>query len=294
MFNQTEQTQFFESILFNSLGKNTQINNIHFISGGCINNAVKLETNLCAFFVKWNIQDLENMFQIEAKSLNILRKANEFYIPEVIGFGKYLDKAYLTLEFIDEGFKTEKYWQNFGVALAKLHQHQGVSFGLDFDNYIGSLIQHNDYLEDGIQFFIEKRLRTQAGLALYNHKISKTLYDRLEQFYKFLPDLLPQEKPSLLHGDLWSGNAIIGKNNEPVLIDPAIYYGNREIEIAFTKLFGGFSKIFYNTYEEAYPLEKGFQQRIEIYNLYPLLVHVNLFGKSYLSGIEKVLKKYLD
>jgi fructosamine-3-kinase len=146
------------------------------------------------------------------------------------------------------------------------------------------LLQSNEYTANWIDFFIEKRLKAQAGLAFYNGEIPRSLYDKFNDLYNKLPELLPSEKPALLHGDLWSGNVIVGSNGHVSLIDPAVYYGNREAEIAFTKLFGGFSSAFYDAYNEAFPLEKGFEERIDIYNLYPLLVHVNLFGSGYING----------
>ena len=286
------QIQFFESILFEGLGQEITVNGYEVLSGGNINNAVKIDTTIGFFFVKWNESDHTEAFASEARGLELLRNTHEVQVPHVIAYGHKMQKAYIILEYIDSRRPQSGYWEHFGRSLAKLHRHTHTQFGLDQDNFIGSLKQSNEWHDDGVQFFIEKRLKVQAGLALYNGEISRALYDKFDSLYTRLPDLIPAEKPALLHGDLWSGNVMVGANGWVCLIDPAVYYGNREAELAFTKLFGGFNPAFYLAYGEAYPLEKGFEERIDIYNLYPLLVHVNLFGSGYLSGIEKVLKKF--
>lgn len=287
-----EQIQFFEQLLFETLGYDLSIQSFEFVSGGCINNAVKLQTQEGNFFVKWNVQSLEGMFEAEAKGLALIAETQEIATPKVLGLGKKGDKAYLMLDFVSASFPKQNFWKNFGASLAKMHQHHQGYFGLDFDNYIGSLPQYNQIHQEGLAFFIEKRLRIQSGLALYNNQISKELYQKFDELYKKLPDIVPNEDPALLHGDLWSGNYMIDAGGQPLLIDPAVYYGYREAEIAFTKLFGGFEEDFYLAYHEELPLEKGFENRMDIYNLYPLLVHVNLFGAGYLSGVKRTLEKY--
>jgi fructosamine-3-kinase len=286
------QIEFFESILFEGLGQEIAVTNYEFLSGGNINNAVKIETAKGYFFVKWNESDHAEAFACEARGLELLRSTQEVQVPEIIAFGHKMQKSYIILDYISSPRPQMGYWEHFGRSLAKLHSHTHTHFGLEYDNYIGSLKQSNEWQGDGTQFFIEKRLRVQASLALYNGEIPRALYDKFNSLYDSLPGLLPAEKPALLHGDLWSGNVMVGNNGWVCLIDPAVYYGNREAELAFTKLFGGFTPAFYQAYMEVAPLDKGFEERVEIYNLYPLLVHVNLFGSGYLSGIEKVLKKF--
>ncbi len=289
-----EQIQFFEQILFEILGHDLSIQSFDFVSGGCINNAVRLQTQEGNFFVKWNIQSLEGMFEAEAAGLALIASTNEIATPKVLGQGKKGENAYLMLDFITSSLPKQNFWKNFGASLARLHQHHQGYFGLEFNNYIGSLPQYNQIHQEGLAFFVEKRLKIQAGLALYNEQISKELYQKFDLLYKKLPDILPNEAPALLHGDLWSGNYMIDTDGQPLLIDPAVYYGYREAEIAFTKLFGGFEEDFYLAYNEEFPLEKGFEKRTDIYNLYPLLVHVNLFGAGYLSGVKRTLEKYTD
>jgi len=292
MFSNQEAIPFFERALFEATGKNTTVDSFQFLGGGNINNAIKLLTSQGVFFLKWNENSEENMFEPEAKGLNLLKSAEAITIPEIIGYGEIQGKYYLALEFIQSAPSRLDYWEVLGQSLAKIHQNTTEHFGLHFNNYIGALKQSNEPYHNGVSFFIDKRLRVQAGLAFYNEKISKKLYDKFENLYEKLPEILPEEKPALLHGDLWSGNVMVGNVGEPTLIDPAVYYGLRETEIAFTKLFGGFDSSFYQAYQENFPLEKGFEERVPIYNLYPLLVHLNIFGSGYLSGIERVLEKF--
>ncbi|QHT72123.1 fructosamine kinase family protein [Rhodocytophaga rosea] len=287
-----EQIQFFETILFESVGQEVHVSGYQFMGGGNINNAVSLDTDQGYFFVKWNESGQTDAFSCEASGLELLRRANEIPIPEVIGFGQNYQKAYLILEYIHSSRPQYNYWERFGHSLARLHTHTNHSFGLSHNNYIGSLQQINTPAEKWVEFFVEKRLKIQAGLALYNGELPKALFNKFEDLYKELPHMLPAAVPSLLHGDLWSGNVMVGPTGEVMLIDPAVYYGNREAELAFTKLFGGFPDNFYGAYNEISPLEPDFDERAAIYNLYPLLVHVNLFGSGYLSGIEKVLKRF--
>lgn len=287
-----EQFDFFEGVFFQTLGRSVEVLEARFLVGGNINTAAQVFSSEGLFFVKWNPEENVDMFEWEACGLDLLRSTEAIYIPEVIGYGKYRDKTYLVLEYIDPVVPKTDYWESFGQSLALLHSHTQSKFGLHFDNYIGSLPQSNTLTDNGITFYIEQRLQPQAGMALYKGLISKELYAKFQKLYQRLPDLLPVERPALLHGDLWSGNVMVNEQGDAALIDPAVYYGLREAELAFTTLFGGFDERFYDAYDEAFPMEDGFQERIPIYNLYPLLVHLNLFGTGYLSGIERVLNRF--
>ena len=296
-----EQFSFFETILFQVLGQPVEVIESQFLSGGDINMAAQVFSSEGVFFVKWNqtpsaAEPLDNElidpFETEAWGLDLLRHTETVFTPQVIGYGRHQDKSYLVLEYIDSGAPARTYWETLGRSLAVLHSHTQPKFGLHFANYIGSLPQENPLTASGHQFFFDHRLLPQAGRALYKGLLPKWAYDALFRLRDRLPDLLPNERPALLHGDLWSGNVLVGENGQPALIDPAVYYGFREVELAFTKLFGGFERDFYDAYDEAFPLESGFGERVDIYNLYPLLVHVNLFGSGYVSGVERVLKKF--
>jgi fructosamine-3-kinase len=173
-----------------------------------------------------------------------------------------------------------------------LHKNYGASFGLDHNNYIGSLKQQNNRKANWVEFFIEERLSVQLKLACDYGRIDHALLKKFESLSVKASSIIPPEKPSLLHGDLWSGNIIADENGQPCVIDPAVYYGHREAEIAFTKLFGGFDPEFYHAYQEQFPLPDGFAKRVDLYNLYPLLVHANLFGGSYLKQAISILNLY--
>ncbi len=284
---------FFEQILFETFNQHVEIRNSSFSSGGCINNALHLVTSIGDFFLKWNAKIPDDMFECEAAGLKILRNAGELHIPEVHGFGKINGRHYLLMEYVKPAAKQADYWEDFGRALAKQHKdHVHDQNGLDRSNYIGRLPQENDFYVDWVEFFIHKRLEVQLQLALNNRVVDQQFAVRFRRFYHRLPELLPADQPGLLHGDLWSGNVMTGSDGRVSLIDPAVYYGHREIELAFTQLFGGFGSAFYSAYQEVYPMEPGFEARTDIYNMYPLMVHVNLFGTSYLSGVDSVLQRF--
>lgn len=288
-----DQFQFFDGVFFETFGREIEIKEYRMLGGGSINVAVQINSDAGSYFIKYNTKDLEGMFEAEVNGLELLRESETVRIPEVMGYGRRDGRDYLVLEYISPSRPSMVYWEGLGQKLAKLHQVSNDKYGLKFNNYIGSLRQSNEQNDDWIQFFIEKRLNIQAGLALYNELISWEMYDKFQKFYKKLPDLLPVEKPSLLHGDLWSGNVMNDEKGQPCFIDPAVYYGNREAEMAFTTLFGGFDSRFYHAYHEALPLQPNFDERVPIYNIYPLMVHVNLFGLSYLAPVEKILNKYV-
>ena len=289
-----EQFAFFESILFLALGRDVEVIGTQLLSGGGINTAAQVFSSEGVFFVKWNHHDEQrDMFEMEARGLDLLRQTETFAVPEVIGFGEQQGRTYLILEYLDSGAPAPDYWEQFGQSLALLHAQTQPKFGLHFDNYIGSLPQTNTPNADGFAFFFEQRILSQAGLALYNELLDRPLYDKILTLRDRLSDLLPNDRPALLHGDLWSQNVIVQEQSGlPALVDPAVHYGFREAEIAFTKLFGGFDQAFYDAYDEAFPLDAGFDERVPIYNLYPLLVHTNLFGTGYLAGVEKVLRRF--
>jgi fructosamine-3-kinase len=262
--------------------------------GGCINNGGRLSTSKEEYFLKWNDRDkYPGMFLAEGKGLELLKNSKALRIPSVIEIGETANHQFILLEYVLEKPKQKNFWETVGEGLSKQHQQKSSAFGLDHDNYIGSLRQKNQYSNDWINFFIEQRLNAQLKLALRDGKIPVSVASQFDALFKKLPSLLPIEKPALLHGDLWSGNLITDNNGAPCLIDPAVYYGNREAEIAFTRLFGGFSAAFYEAYNANYPLLTGHEKRADLYNLYPLLVHVNLFGGGYASRVVSILRSFV-
>jgi len=286
--------QVFQSIIDQVFDSQAEVLDASPISGGCIHNAQKVETSQGVYFIKMNQSADLNMFRTELSGLELLAAAGEIDVPVPLGAGLAGSQAFLVLDFIRSTMRKSNFWTIFGQSLANLHKnHHNDQYGLSYPNYIGRLDQYNDFRTDWITFFIEQRLEVQLRLAFDNRYVDRAFLDQCQQFYKKLPDLLPIEPPSLLHGDLWSGNFMTGAEGQPVIIDPAVYYGNREIELSFTRMFGGFDREFYASYQDTYPLNPGFELRVDIYNIYPHLVHVNLFGSAYLGGVVPVVKRYL-
>lgn len=274
---------------------NKSINSVQRVSGGSINQAAKItlsDGQEC--FLKWNRTADPDMFIQEERGLKLLKNADtEMIVPTVFATGQTEDgTGYLVQEFIKEGHSRPNSAESFGKALADLHHHHEEKFGLDHNNYIGRLPQSNRWHEHWVDFFIEERMKPQLQMATDAGKLGSSAVKHFESMYKQLPDIFPDEPPSLLHGDLWGGNYFFDEKGKAAIYDPAIYYGHREIELAFTHLFGGFSGMFYQAYEEAYPLESGFSQRKDVYNLYPLLVHTNLFGGTYARQVEGIVKRF--
>lgn len=279
--------------LSSNINKPTKILGTKPLSGGCINESIQLKTNNGFYFLKWNdAKAYPKMFETEADGLKLLLSTGSIGIPKVVRCSEFEQTAYLLLEFIEAGKEIKNYHEDFGKNLARLHKCSADHFGLAYDNYIGSLKQINEQHSDGIYFFVEQRLKKQIALAQKNGLMTLPVKKQFDLFFERLPDLIPNEKPALLHGDLWSGNYITGKNGAAWLIDPAVYYGYREVDIAMSRLFGGFNHSFYSAYNDAFPMEPGWEQRLDYYNLYPLLVHLNLFGTSYLKQIESILSKF--
>jgi fructosamine-3-kinase len=272
------------------------IENFKPVYGGDINTSFRLDTNRGTFFIKLNDAALfPGMFEKEAHGLDELRKTATVYVPEVIMTGQVEDTAFLVLEFISpDERKGPAFWEKFGRQLAELHRHTNRYYGFYEDNYNGSLIQINTPDDSWVNFFIEKRLKYQLKIALNKGYFDTDTVENFERLFENLHDIIPDELPHLLHGDLWSGNFLSNPDKGPVLIDPAVYYGNREMDLAMTQLFGGFDDIFYASYHEAYPLHPGWQTRFMIYQLYPLLVHANLFGGSYIHSVTKNLEHILN
>jgi len=264
------------------------------ISGGCINDCFKVMLNdEQVLFVKSNsLSAFPSMLEKEQNGLRFLSKQKTIRVPEVIGHHIQGDRQFLLLEWIEAGNKNNAFWQLFGERLASLHKIRYQCYGFVEDNYIGSLPQSNVLSKKWTDFFTHQRLELQVQQA--SEKGLLTSYHRslFEQLYKKLDNIFNEEEPSLLHGDLWSGNFIAADNGEPVLIDPAVYFGNRNMDLGMTTLFGGFDRSFYESYQYHFPLHGNFRDQWAVCNLYPLLIHLNLFGAGYLRDIEVTLKKF--
>lgn len=266
------------------------------VGGGCINNATRVRSTKRDYFLKWNDDPLPGLFAAEVHGLQLLQDSQAVRVPAVVAVKVQQEGTpdFLVLEWMAN--KTEFSQSVLGEQLAALHlMHIQTRFGLEIDNFIGSTDQFNEWDEDWVEFFRTRRLYPQMELAIGNGLMPAQRRKKLETLIEKLGDWLGgvPHKPSLLHGDLWGGNVIAGDNDEPVLIDPAVYWGDREAEIAFTGLFGGFTETFYKAYQSVYPLLPGYEDRFKIYNLYHLLNHLNLFGGNYAADVDAILAYFV-
>ncbi|MBL7983816.1 MAG: fructosamine kinase family protein [Flavobacteriales bacterium] len=274
-------------------GKPVDIQDAVAVGGGSINDCYRLDTDAGSFFVKVDPGAAHpRMFEAEADGLRRLRATGTIRIPDVIAVGEASNSSFLLLEHFEQGTKGPAFWEDLGHSLARMHGHTSASFGLDRDNYIGSLRQSNTACAAWADFFITQRLEPQVKTACDRDRLGAGDALRFEQLYAQVPSLFPAEPPALLHGDLWNGNFLCDASGLPVLIDPAVYYGHREMDIAMTLLFGGFDDAFYDAYNSAWPLETGWRERVDLCNLYPLMVHVNLFGGRYVEQVRSILQRF--
>jgi len=270
------------------------------IGGGCINETFRVKLNgRKEFFLKLNsVKRYPGLFEKEKHGLEFIAKQNIIYVPSVIVLGEVDNYQLLLLEWIEGGIKTEHFWKLFGEQVAALHRQTWVNenghalFGFDEDNYMGSLTQNNDQHQEWNDFLINARLQPQIKLATENHLLDTNHLDAFENLFLRLPGIFSPEQSALLHGDLWSGNFMCNAKSEPVLIDPAVYFGHRSMDLAMTTLFGGFDKPFYESYDYHFPFPKNYRVQWEVCNLYPLLIHLNLFGLGYLGQIENTLRRF--
>ncbi len=261
------------------------------VDGGCINNGHVVD---CAhgprLFLKTNPNPPPDLFAREADGLRALHQPGAPRVPRPLLAGP----DFLLLEYLAPAPPAAAAWETFGRRLAALHAPAGPHFGFAHTNYLGSTPQPNPPTADGFDFFAEQRLLYQGRLARERGHLSGASLRALERLAARLRDRVPAQPPSLIHGDLWSGNVIPGPDGDLSLIDPAAHYGWAEAELAMTALFGGFPEAFYRAYAAAAeaggrPLAQGFRQRFGVYNLYHLLNHLNLFGGHYLGQVEAVL-----
>ena len=264
------------------------ITSLHPLSGGCINQVNKISTESGdVFCLKQNDTAPDDFFISEAENLRALANTKSIKVPKVF----YVDDHCLLLEFI-ECHRRQHFWQKLGQQLATCHNQAQQCFGFTSNNYCGETQQLNPITNDGYDFFTEYRLNIQAKWARDKGLLGSAHIRQIEKLSHNLENLIPAQRPALLHGDLWSGNIHCDTDGNPVLIDPACYWGWPEADLAMTSLFGGFNDEFYNSYIENRQLERGWRDRFPLYNLYHLLNHLNLFGSSYLHQVVSVLHRY--
>lgn len=274
------------------------------ISGGDINDAYCLSlSDGTAVFMKSNALKNFSFFEAEAKGLEALGKADAIGVPKAYGIGR--DQAqgisFLLMEYLEAAPRINGYWETFGRELALLHQadcsgfakaENNLPFGFQADNYIGATPQINTPKANWLTFYRECRLLPQIKMAegyldLGTKQQCNKLLEKLDSY------LTEPTFPSLLHGDLWSGNAVCGPDGKAWILDPAVYVGNFEAELAMTELFGGYPSVFYDAYHEINKIDSGYRDRRDLYNLYHLLNHLNLFGSSYLHSVKNILNRYV-
>jgi fructosamine-3-kinase len=263
------------------------------LSGGDINQAYRVRLgDGRSVFVKANPRLGPAVFQIEARGLDWLREPGALRIPRVLAVADETSSiGFLVLELLESSRPRPGFDEQLGRGLARLHEARPQGFGLDHDNFIGSLPQANGPLSTWAEFFRERRLLPQFERAVRAARLSPGVVRQLNRLFDRLEERVgPSEPPARLHGDLWGGNLHIGPEGEPCLIDPACYGGHREVDLAMMRLFGGFSERVFAAYAETSPLADGHEERVPLYQLYPLLVHVNLFGGGYVGSVERALR----
>lgn len=263
------------------------------VSGGDISRAFLLETSQNRYFLKTNNhQEALMMFQAEKLGLETIYKTNTIAVPEVFYCGSFEKDSLLLLQYIESKSPEKQDFERLGTKLAALHNISHTSFGFTSDNYIGRLFQSNKPHLNWEDFYSHERILPQLTLAKTKGLLSNNEIPEITSLLKVLKDLFCNVKPSLLHGDLWSGNFIIATDGQPFLIDPAIYFGHHKVDIAMSKLFGGFDTSFYNAYQDYYPVDENSTASIDLYQLYYLLVHLNMFGSSYYGSVKSILSRY--
>ncbi len=282
----TFQTDTPETLIRAVLGEGLSIRQRRPVGGGSINRTEVLHlSNGTHLFLKSNSARHRGLFTEEARGLLALSTADGPGVPQPLAVGLGSERQILLLEYVSQGHRRPTFSKDLGHSLAALHRsRRNDACGFDSDNHIGSTPQMNGWDTDWHRFFGEKRLLFQVRLAAKQGYVDTSMEREVEALVSRLPDLLPapdDDASSLLHGDLWGGNVMAGPDGEPFLIDPAVYYGHREADLAMTELFGGLGREFFDAYCEAWPLESGYSDRRDLYNLYHLLNHLNLFGTSY-------------
>ena len=279
-------------------GKGITVERKQTVHGGDANDAYRLVlSDGSSLFLKANSISNADFFRAEAEGLAAIKKTETVRVPDIYATGTDSGYSFLLMEYIDSAWMGQGFWEELGHNLAFMHKSDTAAFvsggryGFNSDNYIGAGKQKNTPKKSWIEFFSECRLRPQFELAAgyfdsRTLKMADRLLDSLDRF------LFEPEKPALLHGDLWSGNFMSDENGRPMLIDPAVYVGCSEADLAMTELFGGFDRRFYESYSEIMEPVPGYQDRRDLYNLYHLTNHLNLFGSAYLSAVVRTIERY--
>lgn len=284
--------------LQDALGTDVHVESTRSVGGGSINQAAVLQTNVDAYFLKWNRHPIDDQFELEAMALREMRSSpTDLVVPRPIVHRAPRDgmPGFLVIEYLEPGQRVVDFDEQLGRGLAQLHRESAEGFGFHRDNYCGTTPQPNSWCGDWVEFYREQRLGFQLRLAVDKRGVSssdrRAYEDLLDQLDEFL--LTDESVPSLIHGDLWSGNLHVAPDGRPALIDPAAYYAHREAELGMMRLFGGFSERVFDAYDEAWPLDPGWRDRLDLYELYHLMNHYNLFGGSYGRRAFSIVERWI-
>lgn len=275
-------------------GLNCEPSQLSLVGGGCINTAYHLQTPTKQLFIKVNQPDLAEMFIAEAEGLQEIANLNTVRAPQVICYGTNNNQSYLVLEYIALTSLRGAANAKLGEQLARLHQHPQPYFGWHRDNTIGSTPQINDRSTDWVEFWQQQRLGKQLAFAAqkgFTGSLQKNGQRLIDELPALFTDYQPQA--SLLHGDLWGGNAAADASGNPIIFDPACYYGDAETDLAMTELFGGFGNDFHTAYCSIRTIDPGYRTRKILYNLYHIINHLNLFGRGYLGQADAMISQLL-
>jgi protein-ribulosamine 3-kinase len=265
------------------------------VGGGSINETLRISWPGRQVFCKINsATKFPRLFEKEKNGLEFIQKHERIKTASVINCFETSGQQVLILDWIEEGERSTGFWKKFGEKLATLHSVSNDRFGFLEDNYMGSVPQQNQWSDHWTEFFMSQRLQPLVSKCSGQAVLPNGLVDRFEKLYDVLPSIFNHnQKPALLHGDLWSGNFMCNKNSQPVLIDPAVYFGHPSVDLGMTTLFSGFSPEFYDAYNYHSPFPSNYKEQWEICNLYPLLIHLLLFGRSYLRQIERIVNEFV-
>jgi protein-ribulosamine 3-kinase len=265
-----------------------------FVNGGSLNETYRVEVDGKKAFCKINsANNFPQLFAREKNGLEFLSSTGIMATPEIFDCFEISNRQVLMMEWIEPGEQTIQFWKHFGRSLAGLHSISSASFGFKEDNYMGVVPQSNRQQGEWIIFFREQRLQTLCRLCFDKGLLLAHHIRNFEMVYKKLNEIFDEKSiPCLLHGDLWNGNFIAAKNEQAVLIDPAVYFGHPSVDLGMTNLFGGFPAVFYDSYQYYLPFPANYRQQWKVANLYPLLIHLYLFGRSYLREIEQTLSEF--
>ncbi len=277
------------------LGKQAQLYGFHHIGGGEVNQFYKALTDFGVYFLKVHESNLyPKLFQREHLGLQTIQKTNTIKVNHAIGLCEVNNYDFLVFDYLEPVPPKSDYWSILGLQLANMHKQSSRSFGFVEDNFIGVLPQLNHRNSNWGQFYVKNRLIPNVRRAADLMLIDPPLVQKFEQFFKLVEFAFPEEEPSLVHGNLWKENVLIGTDGSPILSNPSVYYGHREMDIAMTRMVGSFPTAFYKAYNETYPLQDDWEIRLEFSQMYYALVNLNAYGFPYLNEIKQRLNRWVS